>query len=228
MVHVVRRHVADGFVQPLVVVVLDEASEGPPPVAGKAMWPTVVIPPASAAERSRSVMPSKRISQRGTPTRISERKRSILARITGNLTPDLDWTANTDGQHTAALTFRAKGAISLRIAVQAALPSGASVQVFDGDGQAGSLWIDGVERQGRIVSPRGVRWVFVLAGELHPGHLDERATQSDAQVRSHPAVGFRKIVVRVERKVRAVRSSIDTSALDTTVPPLRASMGVPS
>ena len=49
--------------------------------------------------------------------------------------PHLDWTGDTDGQHTAAITFSADGAISLRIAVQATLPSGASVQVFDGEGQ---------------------------------------------------------------------------------------------
>ena len=85
------------------------------------------------------------VEEKDTDAEIPQRTRKRLRRIgihrslpsefTGNLTPDLDWTANTDGQHTAALTFRAKGAISLRIAVQAALPSGASVQVFDGDGQ---------------------------------------------------------------------------------------------
>ena len=74
------------------------------------------------------------------PQRTSKRRqigihRPLSGEFTGNLVPHLDWTADTDGQHTAAITFSADGAISLRIAVQATLPSGASVQVFDGDGQ---------------------------------------------------------------------------------------------
>ena len=61
--------------------------------------------------------------------------RSLPAEFTDNLVPELAWTDDTDdGQH-AAITFRADGANSLRIAVQATLPPGASVQVFDGDGQ---------------------------------------------------------------------------------------------
>ena len=74
------------------------------------------------------------------PQRTSKRRqigihRPLSGEFTGNLLPHLDWTADTDGQHTAAITFSAEGAISLRIAVQATLPSGASVQVFDGDDQ---------------------------------------------------------------------------------------------
>ena len=74
------------------------------------------------------------------PQRTSKRRRigihrSLPGEFTGNLVPHLDWTGDTDGQHTAAITFSADGAISLRIAVQATLPSGASVQVFDGEGQ---------------------------------------------------------------------------------------------
>ena len=61
--------------------------------------------------------------------------RSLPSEFTGNLVPHLDWTANTSGQHTTAITFRAEGAISLRLAIRAELPSGASVQVFDGHGQ---------------------------------------------------------------------------------------------
>ena len=74
------------------------------------------------------------------PQRTSKRRqigihRPLSGEFTGNLVPHLDWTGDTDGQHTAAITFHAEGAISLRIAVQATLPSGASVQVFDGEGQ---------------------------------------------------------------------------------------------
>ena len=74
------------------------------------------------------------------PQRTSKRRqigihRPLSGEFTGNLVPHLDWTGDTDGQHTAAITFHAEGAISLRIAVQATLPSGASVQAFDGEGQ---------------------------------------------------------------------------------------------
>ena len=61
--------------------------------------------------------------------------RPLPREFTGDLVPHLDWTADPDGRHTATITFRAAGAVSLRLAVQATLPSGASVQVFDGDGQ---------------------------------------------------------------------------------------------
>ena len=61
--------------------------------------------------------------------------RSLPSEFAGNLVPHLDWTANTSGQHTTAITFRAERAISLRLAIRAELPSGASVQVFDGHGQ---------------------------------------------------------------------------------------------
>ena len=61
--------------------------------------------------------------------------RPLPSEFTGNLAPHLDWTADPDGRHTAAITFNAEGAVSLRLAVAATLPPGASVQVFDGDGQ---------------------------------------------------------------------------------------------
>ena len=61
--------------------------------------------------------------------------RPLPSEFTGDLVPHLDWTADPDGRHTATITFRAAGAVSLRLAVQGTLPSGASVQVFDGDGQ---------------------------------------------------------------------------------------------
>ena len=74
------------------------------------------------------------------PQRTSKRRqigihRLLSGKFTGNLVPHLDWTADADGQRTAAITFHAEGAISLRIAVEATLPPGASVQVFDGEGQ---------------------------------------------------------------------------------------------
>ena len=50
--------------------------------------------------------------------------------------PLLAWEAGGDGLHTAAVTFTAKGAVSLSIAVHAELPEGASVRVFDGDGRS--------------------------------------------------------------------------------------------
>ena len=75
-----------------------------------------------------------------TDTVVPERRRigvhrPLPSEFTGNLAPHLDWTADPDGRHTTAITFKADGAISLRIAVQATLPPGASVQVFDGEGQ---------------------------------------------------------------------------------------------
>ena len=73
------------------------------------------------------------------PKRTSKRRqigihRALPDEFTGDLVPHLEWVVDGDGQHTAAITFSAEGAVSLRIAVQAELPAGASVQVFDGDG----------------------------------------------------------------------------------------------
>ena len=61
--------------------------------------------------------------------------RPLPREFQGNLVPHLDWTVDRVGRQHTAITFQAEGAVSLRIAVQAALPSGASVQVFDGDDQ---------------------------------------------------------------------------------------------
>lgn len=74
------------------------------------------------------------------PTRTSKRRqigihRALPDEFTGDLVPHLDWVVDGDGQHTAAITFSAEGAVSLRIAVQAELPAGGSVRIFDGDGQ---------------------------------------------------------------------------------------------
>ena len=74
------------------------------------------------------------------PTRTSKRRqigihRALPDEFTGDLAPHLDWVVDGDGQHTAAITFSAEGAVSLRIAVQAELPAGGSVRIFDGDGQ---------------------------------------------------------------------------------------------
>ena len=60
--------------------------------------------------------------------------RPLPREFRGNLVPHLDWTIGADGHLTGEITFRAAGAISLRISVQATLPSGASVQIFDGEG----------------------------------------------------------------------------------------------
>ena len=62
--------------------------------------------------------------------------RPLPAEFRGNLVPLLAWEAGGDGLHTAAVTFTAKGAVSLRIAVHAELPEGGSVRVFDGDGRS--------------------------------------------------------------------------------------------
>ncbi|MDD9981673.1 MAG: trypsin-like peptidase domain-containing protein [Gammaproteobacteria bacterium] len=50
--------------------------------------------------------------------------------------PLLTWGVGGDGQHTAAVTFTAQGAVSLRVAVHVELPEGGSVRVFDGDGRS--------------------------------------------------------------------------------------------
>ena len=60
--------------------------------------------------------------------------RPLPREFRGDLIPHLDWTTDADGRLTSTITFRAEGAISLHIAVQAELPPGTSVQVFDGGG----------------------------------------------------------------------------------------------
>ena len=62
--------------------------------------------------------------------------RELPTEFTGDLVPLLAWDAGGNGRHTAAVTFTAQGAVSLRIAVHAELPAGAAVRMFDGDGQA--------------------------------------------------------------------------------------------
>ena len=114
--------------------------------------PTVRIPAASP--QTRAARPSRtlgRVAPRGlvidlgplpaeedTDTQVPQQSRIGIHRplpreFKGNLVPYLDWTAE---QTAAAITFRADGAVSLRVAVHATLPFGALVQVFDGDGQA--------------------------------------------------------------------------------------------
>ena len=61
--------------------------------------------------------------------------RPLPREFRGNLAPHLDWTADADGRHSTEITFSGDGAVSLRVAVQATLPHGASVRVFDGAGQ---------------------------------------------------------------------------------------------
>ena len=61
--------------------------------------------------------------------------RPLPREFRGNLVPHLDWTADADGRHSTEITFSADGAVSLRVAVQATLPHGASVQILDGAGQ---------------------------------------------------------------------------------------------
>ena len=61
--------------------------------------------------------------------------RALPDRFTGDLVPHLDWAIDESGQHTAAITFSAQGAVSVRIAVQAELAAGGWIQIFDGDGQ---------------------------------------------------------------------------------------------
>ena len=60
--------------------------------------------------------------------------RALPEEFTGNLVPLLRWIDGSDNRRIATITFEAQGAISLRIAVQAQLPVGASVRVFDGEG----------------------------------------------------------------------------------------------
>ena len=74
------------------------------------------------------------------PTRTSKRyqigvHRPLPDEFTGDLVPHLEWVVDADDQHTAAIIFASEGAVSLRIAVQAEIPAGASVRIFDGDGQ---------------------------------------------------------------------------------------------
>ena len=61
--------------------------------------------------------------------------RPLPREFRGNLVPHLDWTAAADGRHSTEITFSADGAVSLRVAVQATLPHGASVQILDSAGQ---------------------------------------------------------------------------------------------
>ena len=61
--------------------------------------------------------------------------RALPGVFTGNLAAYLEWVADASGQHTAAITFRSEHAVSIRIAVRADVPPGASVQIFDGAGQ---------------------------------------------------------------------------------------------
>ena len=60
--------------------------------------------------------------------------RPLPREFIGDLAPLLEWTP-VNGHQRAAVTFAAEGAVSLRIAIRATLPSG-TVQVFDGDGHA--------------------------------------------------------------------------------------------
>ena len=60
--------------------------------------------------------------------------RPLPREFIGDLAPLLEWTP-VNGHQRAAVTFAAEGAVSLRIAIRAKLPSG-TVQVFDGDGHA--------------------------------------------------------------------------------------------
>ena len=60
--------------------------------------------------------------------------RPLPREFIGDLAPLLEWTP-VNGHQSAAVTFAAEGAVSLRIAIRAKLPAG-TVQVFDGDGHA--------------------------------------------------------------------------------------------
>ena len=74
------------------------------------------------------------------PKRVHKRRRVGVHRplpeaFGGDLVPRLEWVAGAAGGQVAAIEVRAQGAVSLRIAVRAVLPPGASVQVFDANGQ---------------------------------------------------------------------------------------------
>ena len=62
--------------------------------------------------------------------------RTLPTAFAGDLAPQLDWAVEDNGQHTAAATFSAQDAVSLRIATKVDLPAGGSVQIFDGTGAA--------------------------------------------------------------------------------------------
>ena len=70
--------------------------------------------------------------------------RSPPTAFIGNLTPQFDWTVDENGQHIAAATLTADGAVSLRIAVDVSLSIGGSIQMFDGTGTAhGPAYVHG-------------------------------------------------------------------------------------
>ncbi len=62
--------------------------------------------------------------------------RNVPSDFTGDIATRLSWTVNEDGQHIAAVTLDAEGAVSIRAQVEVDLPAGGSIQVFDGEGQA--------------------------------------------------------------------------------------------
>ena len=62
--------------------------------------------------------------------------RTLPDAFIGDLTPQLSWAVDANGQHTAAVTFSAEDAVSIRIAVDVSLPAGGSIQIFDGAGVA--------------------------------------------------------------------------------------------
>ena len=62
--------------------------------------------------------------------------RSVPSEFAGELSARLNWAVNEDGQHTAAVTLAADGAVSMRVQVEVNLPVGGALQVFDGEGQA--------------------------------------------------------------------------------------------
>ena len=100
---------------------------------------------------------SSRIPQRTHKRHLIGVHRALPAEFRGDLVPLLKWAVGDDGQHTAAVTFTAQGAVSLRVAVHAELPEGGSLRVFDGDGRprgrsftpedfnADSVWLPSAE-----------------------------------------------------------------------------------
>ena len=106
----------------------------------------------------------------------------------GNLAPRLRWTEEWGGAAFAALRVHAPGAHSVRIALEAALPEGASVQIFDAEGRAQGR----AHEEADFEAEGGTRWLASVPGE----RLDAQVTVRAMADRKKVAIALARIAHR--------------------------------
>ena len=107
--------------------------------------------------------------------------RPLPSGFTGDVIPHLVWVSDSDDQRIAVVEIRSEGAVSVRIAVQATLPTGTSVQIFD---TAGEPRGPAYTREDFELRGSNAVWLPSVAGDTLIAQI---TVPSD---RSHHAVSF--------------------------------------